>query len=260
MRNRFAGWILAGAAALAFSPALTAQTAPPSGASTAKPAPRTPEGKPDLSGIWQREGGFGFRVVGEAPAMLPWAAARYNASRRGSRTPQERATDEYDPNSYPYCLSKGFPRVYDGPHPFEIVQRPDRVYMQFETDNQSRRIYLDGRKHSEGLPATFMGHSVGRWDGDTLVAETVGLNDLTWIDGLGRPHSDALRVEERLRRLNHDLLEVVLRFDDPKTYARPWTGRMTFPLRPNFEMMENVICEDNSGEAWREAVRAIKAP
>ena len=260
MRNRFVDWILAGVAALVFSPLLIAQTAPPSGAAAGKPAPRTPDGKPDLSGIWQRQAGFGFRVVGDGPAMLPWAEARYQASRRGARTPQERATDEFDPNAYPYCLSKGFPRVYDGPHPFEIVQLPDRVYMQFETDNQARRIYLDGRKHPEGLPSTFMGHSVGKWDGDTLVVETAGLNDLTWIDGLGRPHSDALRVEERLRRVNQDTLEVHLTFDDPKTYTKPWTGRMPFLLRPNFEMMENVICEDNSGEAWREAVRAIQAP
>ena len=199
--------------------------------------------------------------------MLPWAKARYTAGRQGVRRPQdrprgdlERATDDLDPNAYPYCLPKGFPRIYDGPHPFEIVHSPGRLYMHFETDNAARRVYLDGRDHPEGLPSTFMGHSVGKWEGDTLVVETVGLNDLTWIDGLGRPHTDALRVEERIRRVDFSTIEILFTFDDLKTYRKPWTGRKVFLLRPDWGMMENVICEDNSGEAWREVVQGIGAP
>jgi hypothetical protein len=258
-------WLFAGVAALAFPYPLVAQMAQPIVPSG--PAPRRPEGTPDLSGLWLKEVGFGFVVVGDDPAMLPWAKARYDAARRGVEAPQnrprgdlERATDDFDPNAYPYCLPKGFPRIYDGPHPFEIIHTASRLSMLFETDNQSRRIYLDGRKHADGLPSTFMGHSVGRWDGDTLVVDTVGLNDLTWIDGLGRPHTDALHVEERMRRLDLGTLDILLKFDDPKTYEKAWTGRKAFMLRRDWEMMENIICEDNSGESWRGAVNAIGTP
>ena len=262
MRNCFVDSMLVGVAVLAFSPVLFPQSVPPppSGATQAKAPPRTPEGKPDLSGLWQREQNFGFRVVGEGPSMLPWAEERYKANRKGSRTPQERATDELDPNRPPFCLPQGFPRVYDNPHPFEVAQFPGRVYMLFETDNQARIIYTDGRKHPAGVPPTFMGHSVGRWEEDTLTVETVNLNDLTWLDGLGRPHSDALRVEERIRRVNYNTLEIEFTFDDSKTYTKPWKGKMVFPLRSNWEMMENVICEDTAGEAFREAVGGKKGP
>jgi len=229
------------------------------------PAPRTPEGTPDLTGIWQRENGlFGFDVVGEEspsegwlePAMSPWAEKRYRANRRGANPAPARALSDtgLDPSQHPYCLPQGFPRNYDNPHPFEIVQLPKRVYMLFETNNQARRIYLDGREHPEGVPATFMGHSVGKWDAETLTVETVGLNDLTWIDYLGRPHTDALRVQERIRRVNHDTIQIDLTFEDPETYMKPWTGRMVFYLQPEWEIMENVLCEDRSGEAFRKAV------
>lgn len=269
MRNRCAGWILTGALLLAGAPSLFAQYPMPSKAAKGKPAPRRPDGKPDLSGMWQKDVGFGFDAVDRDPAMLmlPWAKARYQASRRGVQAPEdrprgdlERATDEFDPNSYPYCLPQGFPRVYDNPHPFEIFQSADRISMLFETDNQARRIYLDGRKHPEGLPSTFMGHSVGKWDGDTLVVDTVNLNDLTWIDGLGRPHSDALRVVERIERPEMGRMEMLLTFDDPKTYTKPWSGKKTFLLEQGWEMMENIICEDNSGERWRQAVEKISTP
>lgn len=281
MGHRFARWILAGAtlaagsaalfpaAAFLFPAPLLAQIPMPKRTAEGKPAPRRADGKPDLSGLWVKEMGFGFVPVGGDPAMLmlPWAKARYEASRQGVQAPEdrprhdlERATDDLDPNSYPYCLPKGFPRIYDGPHPFEIVQSADRLSMLFETDNQSRRIYLDGRKHPDGLPSTFMGHSVGKWDGDTLVVETVGLNDLTWIDGLGRPHSDDLRVTERMRRLDLGAMEILFTFDDAKTYAKPWTGKKSFFLQQGWEMMENIICEDNSGERWREAMGKISAP
>ena len=274
MRNRIVVIVLAGATLAACSAPVLAQFAPnnfprPADSAEGKAAPRRADGKPDLSGLWVKQMGFGYEPVDGDPAllMLPWAKARYEAGRQGVRPPEERprgdlerATDDLDPNSYPYCLPKGFPRIYDGPHPFELIHGTNQISMLFETDNQSRRIYLDGREHPEGLPATFMGHSVGKWDGETLVVETTGLNDLTWIDGLGRPHSDELRVTERIRRLDLSTMEMLLTFDDPKTYAKPWTGKKTFFLQPGWEMMENIICEDNSGERWREAMGKISTP
>ena len=118
--------MLAGAAALVFSPSLAAQTAPPPGTGEAKPAPRRSDGTPDLSGLWAKEPGFGFLAVGEEPAMLSWAEARYTAGRQGVRRPEdrprgdlERATDDFDPNAYPYCL----PTVETIPRHTEIPNR-----------------------------------------------------------------------------------------------------------------------------------------
>ena len=192
--------------------------------------------------------------------MLPWAEERYKDNRKGATAPTERATNEIDPIQYPYCMPQGFPRAYDWPHPFEIIQTQGLVYVLFEVSHQARRIYMDGRTHPEGAPPTFMGHSIGRWDGDTLSVETAGLNDLTWLDSLGHPHTDVLRVEERIRRVNHDTLEINFLFDDPKTYTKPWKAMRRFLLRPNWEILEHVICEDRSGEDFRNALGGKTGP
>ena len=252
MRNRFIGSILAVVALLAFSPVVLAQTAGQSRAAQARTAAPTP----DLSGVWSipyaqlREGvipAFGFTPIGgEEPPMQPWAAELYKTQ---EGRPQSGGKDELDPIMY--CFPPGIPRAYlSDEHPFEIVQMPGRLYMIFEINRQARAIYTDGRRHPEGAPSSFMGHSVGRWEGDTLVVETVGLNDLTWLDGLGHPHTDALRVEERIRRMDQDTLEINFLFDDPKAYTKPWTGKKGFKLRPNLEIMEQNFCEDRLRELY----------
>ena len=154
---------------------------------------------------------------------------------------------------HPYCMTPGFPRIYLRPSPMEIVQTRDRIYMLFEVDTVWRIIYMDGREHPEGAPLTFMGHSVGRWDGDTLVIETVGLNDQTWLDSMGIPHSDALRVEERIRRVG-DRLEMDLLFDDAKAYARPWRGKRSWELKPDWALMEYGVCNTDENELFEEEV------
>ena len=233
---------------LAVSPSLLAQA-------TQKPRPAQPI--PDLSGIWSWiDGkGFGFLGKGEEPPMLPWAEEKYRTVRSTATNEPAKAGNELNPDLYPYCLPHGFPRIYDTPHPFEIVQMPGRVYMNFEIGNQMRRIYTDGSKHHEGWPAQYMGDSIGHYEGDTLVVETVNLNPLNWIDALGHPHSDALRVEERIRRVNHDTLEINFLFDDPKTYSKPWRGKRIYPLRQGWDVLENIVCEEESGAAYREAYR-----
>ena len=148
------------------------------GGAGAEAVPRTTDGKPDLSGMWGRAGtavdgtpGFGWLKVGEEPPMQPWAAERFRLAREGAWTATLRGKDELDPILYPYCLPHGTPRSYLF-FPFEIVQVPGRVYILHELNRQSRRIYTDGRTVPEGWPLSFMGYSVGRWDGDTLVVET----------------------------------------------------------------------------------------
>jgi hypothetical protein len=248
MGNRRMVSILSMAAALlAFTPLLLAQN---------PGQPAAPAATPDLSGVWDYVSDPGGKrnfayFSKEEPPMLPWAAERYKEVRKG----QGEARPDYgrpdmDPSRYPYCMPSGMPRVFAYIDVFEIVQIPGRVYILFES-SEVQRIYTDGRKHPNGPPLTFMGHSIGRWEGDTLIVDTVDINDLTWMDSVGHPHSDALRVEQRIRRLDHDTLEINFLFDDPKTYTKPWTGKKVYKLRPSKDvLMDYFLCEDRMREEF----------
>jgi hypothetical protein len=157
--------------------------------------------------------------------------------------PNEQGLDSLDPNNN--CIPPGMPRIFAVGRPFEIVQSPGRVHMLFEWDHTVRRIFTDGRKHPEGYFLTFMGWSIGSWDRDTLVVDTVGMNEKTWLDGLGTPHSDELRVIERIRRLDREKLEIDFRFEDPKAFTRPWGAKKAYELKPDWEVLEHVNCEDH---------------
>ena len=213
---------------------------------------------PDLSGVWDRPGAAKESPTGagnvrqgiprqiftkdEVP-MQPWAREKYAAAREGVDEQYESGKDEIDPTYN--CFPPGFPRIFTGIRPFEIHQLPKVILMLFESDHWIRRIHMDGRGHPDGYPITWMGHSIGKWEGDTLVVDTVNLDDRSWLDGLGHPMSDALRVEERIRRPNHSTLEMNFRFDDPKTYTKPWTGRKVFELMPpGYEVLEDVVCSE----------------
>lgn len=138
-------------------------------------------------------------------------------------------------------------RPYSVAHPFEIVRIPGRLIMLLEKNRQHRIIWTGGRGRPEFLSPMFMGHAIGNWDGDTLVGETIGLKgyEETWLDTASHPHTDALRVVERIRRIDHDTLEIDLLFDDPKTYTQPWKAKKVFQLRPTWEILENHICEEH---------------
>ncbi len=258
MRNRLVGSILAVVAVLAFSPVMLAQQP---GAADAKPAPRKPDGKPDLSGVWERPGtatrfpgglpGDNSDIRGsrraivewEAPELQPWAMEIYNVHRRGVKKPTSDGREELDPQFN--CFPPGPTRLLTS-RPFEFIQLPGRVLIFSENDHWVRQIYMDGRGHPDGYPITWMGHSIGTWDGDTLVIDTVGINDKTWIDSLGHPHSDALHIVERVRRINHVTLQIEITYDDPKAYTKPGREKKVFQLMPpGFEIMEHVKCEEH---------------
>ena len=264
MRNCFKNLILAGLVALFLSAVVLAQSRqqqPPG-------KPPTPGPKPDLSGVWNRPGsgdlsriapggkdalsargiegeGSGEFILREQPSMTPWGKERYDAVRKGLTDPNEQPPDELDHDFF--CFPRGPSRMFTGgAWPFEIRQMPDVVFLFFERDHWVRRVYMDGRGHPEGYPVTWMGHSIGNYDGDTLVVDTVGINDTTWIDGLGHPHSEALHLVERFRRPNHNTLEYEITVDDPKAYTKPWTAKKVFELMPRgFDIMEQVICEEH---------------
>jgi hypothetical protein len=142
------------------------------------------------------------------------------------------------------CLPPGVPRILLMPFPMQIAQLPGEVLMIFEYDHFIRAIYTDGRPHPKDLDPTWMGDSIGKWEGDTLLVDTIGFNDKTWLDMVGHPHSDALHLSERIRRVDRDTLQDDLTINDPKAYTKTWTGQQIFELKPSWHLGE-YICEDN---------------
>ncbi len=214
------------------------------------PAPKTSEGKADLSGVWWvRPDGAENAVSGLPPkyllnlgadlkpgemTMLPWAAAftREQFMALGKNHPVSK------------CLPPGVPLSYTTPVPFKIVQTADLVVILYEYSNSFRQVFMDGRALPSDPQPTWVGYSIGRWDGDALVVETAGFNDKTWLDGVGHPHTEALRVTERLHRRDFGHLEMQITIDDPKAYVKPWTAAIPAELLTNTDVME-YVCNEN---------------
>lgn len=193
----------------------------------------------DLSGVWLEKQNL-ITFSAKEPLFQPWAEAKYKAAKPGYGP---RATpDSQDPilNCYP----PGVPRIMLIPFPMQIIQLPGQVMMVFEYDHFVRFVDLERRQHPKDLSPTWMGDSIGHWEGDTLVVDTVGLNDKTWLDQVGHPHSDVLHVIERIRRPDHDTLVDDITIDDPKAYVKPWNGQQIFTLKRGWHLLE-YICEDN---------------
>jgi hypothetical protein len=201
------------------------------------PAPRAAGGGIDLTGVWRVATGRYLQNIaadiGEAP-LQPSAAATYKerVDSLGKGRPSER------------CIAHGIP---DGllvrNFPFKIVQTKDEVVILFEEFNHYRQIFTDGRTFPPQTNPSWYGYSLGKWDGDALVAETIGLNDLAWLDDPGHPRSDAMRVTERFLRRDFGHMDVQIIFDDPKTYTKPWTVTIPFELYADAELIES-ICEN----------------
>ena len=211
------------------------------GAHAQAPNAQTGTAKPDLSGIWEQAGGgFSRRFTREDPPLQPGALEVYKRNREGVTNPAEQGLDELDPTYN--CLPAGFPRLMIL-RQFQIVQLPNLIIMLFEYDHSVRWIHMDGREHPYGYPDTWMGHSIGKWDGDTLVVDTAAFNKESWLDRAGTPHSDALHVVERIRRTDQDTMEIDFTFEDSKAYTKPWGGKKVYELRPDLEIMEHVNCD-----------------
>jgi hypothetical protein len=219
-------------AAVIFARLLSAQ------APLAPPAPTH-----DLSGVWMLRNPQSIRSFAgatftkEEPEMTPWAQAKYKeakASNNGTYTLQT----TNDP-VLTKCDPPGLPRVYFHPYPFEFVHTPKYTLMLYEYDHVVRRIYTDGRSIPEDPDATWMGYSVGHWEGNTtFVVETAGFNDKTWLDRLGHPHSNQLRVTERFRRVDRDHMQIDITMQDLKALVKPWTTTFYSELRPKWELGE----------------------
>jgi len=248
MRNRVVTFVLAGIAAVALSFARPAQTAQQSG--SAKPAAASaPAPEHDLSGIWNMHSTpaqrkyTGSTYTAEPPEMTPWGTEKYMAT-KPSNGPRTHSLKETDDPVLRKCLPPGTPRIYLQPFPFQMVQTPKEILMIYEYDHTVRQIFMDGRAHPDDITPTYMGHSIGKWDGDTLVVDTVGFNDKTWLDRDGHPHSDQLHVVERFHRVDRDDMTIDINIEDPKALVKPWKTQLNFQLKPDWDIME-LVCTDN---------------
>lgn len=207
------------------------------------PPPRTADGKPDLSGVWESVdppgGGFFMDLASGLPpsdvVMTPWARA----------IAEQRERREHVDDPYGYCMPPGVPRINWSRAPMKIIQTPAVTAMHFETiaAQTFREVFTDGRSLPKGAQPTWLGYSVGRWEGDTFVVETTGFRDGGWLDTRkGRPHSDALHVIERLTRPSYGRLEMTVTINDPKAFVKPWTAKVPFRLLPDTSLIE-MFCE-----------------
>ena len=186
--------------------------------------------------IWTDAQGQRFNTL----PLTPWAQEKFKANHPigGAYT----ALTSNDPNIG--CLPPGVPNVYIHAYPVEILQVPGRTILFFEYGHFVRQIFTDGREHVKDANPNWMGDSIGKWEGDTLVVDSTGFNDKTWLDVAGHPHSEAMHIVERMRRADHDTLLIDIAIDDPQAYTAPLKTQRKYILKPGWNIME-YICEDN---------------
>ncbi len=226
------------------------------------PAPRAADGKPDLSGVWQVEptspdelkrlfGDLsGENVLGDSSAAYSKYLINILADFKPSDAPlrpefagivRRRAKEVYPLTR---CLPVGVPADDVLPGPFKVIQTSGLVLIRNEYENTLRQIYLDGRKPPADPDPLWLGYSVGKWEGNTLVVDTVGLNDNSWLDAIGSPHSEALHVVERFHRRDFGHLDVEVTINDPKMYTKPFSIQFTERLIPDSDVTEYFCTED----------------
>jgi hypothetical protein len=253
---RLASGLAALGAMLAFAPILSGQTSQPGGATQAI-AGAAPVLWHDLSGVWMQypdgnvPGVPGMNAVDERtrPPLTPWGKAKFDAAKP---LVGPRAVPGVENNPELRCEPDGPPKLLN---PFEIIQIPGRVLMFFELGHIWRTVWTDGRPLPKDPDPTYLGYSVGKWEGDTFVVDTIGFNDKLWDDSYGNPRSDATRLTERYRRLNQDTLELQIIIDDPKAYTKTWVSPPKLhKLEQAWEIAE-WFCVLDEDQAYDDVVR-----
>jgi hypothetical protein len=229
------------------------------------PAPRAADGKPDLSGLWQTDAappdvldriipgvtnGAGeeplsqyyinifFDYKPEDVPMKPAVAERF----------RKRAPTFSTESPLPHCLPTAMPMVETAPAPYKIVQTPSLTFMLYERDTTYRQVFTDGRKLPDDPQPSWLGYSVGKWDGDTFVVDSIGFNDRGWLDARGHTHGEALHLTERFHRVDFGHMDLRLTVDDPETYTKPFTVQVKQRLLPDTDLLE-AFCAENEKDA-----------
>ena len=218
----------------------------------AQSVPRLPNGAPDLGGkgIWYpRHVGdmAATKWKGEKSAehdievpFLPWAKAKFDENRTGGRN------DTVD-----HCLPPGVPRMTFTSEPFQIVQEPKRIIFLYEGGAHVWRfVWMDGRSHPKEPNPSWMGDSIGHWEGGTLVVDAVGFNDKTWLDDAGHPHTEQLHVIERYTRTSPLSMKYQVTIDDPGAYSTQWSSSAAIPFIPG-EALQEYICLEGERDTRR---------
>ena len=229
------------------------------------PAPRAPNGKPDLSGVWHVEPttlAEHQRLFGQdvdkvtVPGMEISTISKYAINILLDFKPGEvQLTQEAQallkqrgpggeqlPSTY--CLPVGIPISTLLSEVHKIVQTPGLILIMHELDSLTRQIYTDGRKLPPDPSPSWLGYSVGKWEGDTLVVDTVGFNNKTWLDAMGHPHSEDMHLTERFHRRDFGHMDLAITVDDPKMYTKPFTVKVTHLLQADSDILEYVCAEN----------------
>jgi len=229
-------------------------------------APRASNGKPDLSGIWVAEPATREELLRLFPGgennLGEISPSRYFMNIFSDFKPedipmrpaaaaiaQERRAGLAKDIPLTRCLPAGVPLVNVLPAPYKLIQTPASIAMLYEQDTSFRQIFIDGRKLPADLQPAWLGYSVGRWDGDSLVVETAGFNDRTWLDAFGHPHSESMRVTERFHRRDFGHMEVQITVDDPPMYTKPFTIKIAQRLIPDTDLIESFCLENEKDRA-----------
>ena len=202
------------------------------------PAPLNAEGKPDISGAWEPNAIRQNVNLASTGVEIPFQLGSYKLF-----TDRIASLSKDDPEGH--CLPPGVPRMSTTPYPFRIMQTPAMTLIVYEGGAHIwRQIFTDGRPHTDDPNPSWLGESIGHWEGDDFVVDTIGLNGRSWIDESGLPTSDALHVIERFHRIDLGHMSIEHTIDDPKTYTAPWKFT-THPTMLRGELME-YICQENN--------------
>jgi hypothetical protein len=207
------------------------------------PAPaKTADGRPVFGGVWmiEKRQVETLTLAGTAPPLRPDATQVY-AKRKQTRAAGKDAGDPAEDQ----CLPHGVPRILSVAHPILILQKPKQITVLYEANHQSRQFYIDDPlpKEGEEPDVTYNGSSFAHWDKNALVVDTIAMNDKTWLDDSGLPHSEALRVTERYELTDPDHLRVGVTVTDPKTFTASWETAVTYKRRPDLRIQENACAE-----------------
>ncbi len=203
------------------------------------PAPRMPDGKLDVSGLWEPAdtliGDIAKNLPPGSVPFQPWAEALYKQRRE--------TLSKDDPTGW--CVPGGVPRADAVPYPFKIVNSAGMVIILYEAVQSYRQIFTDGRELPKDPNPAWMGYSVGHWEKDAFVVNSSGFNDNVWLDNNGHPATESLRVTERFRRKDFGHMDIEITMDDPKAYTKPWTVVLPLRLLPDTDLLEYICVENN---------------
>jgi hypothetical protein len=232
------------------------------------PAPKTPDNKPDLTGLWQNDRTVGGTVAARSSATPP--ASNDDLLTIARRSPfwnigsqfkdglpfqpwaadlhRQRVADNSKDNPDAHCLPMGIMQFHNHGEPRKMIQTPQEIVILYEANAGVRQIFTDGRPLPKDADPWWYGYSTGHWEGDTLVVQTAGFRDLGWLDVEGSPLTDAAQITERFRRPDFGHLEIEVTIDDPKAYTKPWTVAVHQHIMADTEIIE-FVCQENEKDA-----------